>query len=142
MIYLDSSALLKLVVAEKESAALGAWLVDQAEVPVASSELAKVEVLRACRRVAPNAVDLARDLLSGLDLVPLSSSVIDVAAELKGDALRSLDALHLASALAVRTALTAFVAYDLRLQAGAAVAGLPTIAPGASCPVQIFEDQC
>lgn len=132
MIYLDSSALLKLVVAERESAALAAWLVEQADVPVASSELAKVEVLRACRRVAPNAVDLARDLLSGLDFVPLSSSVIDVAAELEGDALRSLDALHLASALAVRTALTAFVAYDLRLQAGAAVAGLPTIAPGAS----------
>ena len=132
MIYLDSSALLKLVVAERESAALAVWLVEQADVPVASSELAKVEVLRACRRVAPNAMDLARDLLSGLDLVPLNSSVIDVAAELKGDALRSLDALHLASALAVRTALTAFVAYDLRLQAGAAAAGLPTIAPGES----------
>ncbi len=132
MIYLDSSALLKLVVAERESAALAAWLVEQADIPVASSELAKVEVLRACRRVAPNAVELARDLLSGLDFVPLSSSVIDVAAELEGDALRSLDALHLASALAVRTAMTAFVAYDLRLQAGASAAGLPTIAPGAS----------
>ena len=132
MIYLDSSALLKLVVAERESAALAVWLVEQADVPVASSELAKVEVLRACRRVAPNAMDLARDLLLGLDLVPLSSSVIDVASELKGDAFHSLDALHLASALAVRTALTAFVAYDLRLQAGAVEAGLPTIAPGAS----------
>ena len=132
MIYLDSSALLKLVVAERETAALAQWLAERADVPVASSELAKVEVLRACRRVAPNAVNLARDLLSGLDFVPLSSSVIDVAAELEGDALRSLDALHLASALAVRAALTAFIAYDLRLQAGAASAGLTTIAPGAS----------
>ena len=131
MIYLDSSALLKLVVAESESSALGAWLVEQADVPVASSELAKVEVLRACRRVAPDALDLVRSLLAGLDFVPMSSSVIDVAAELEGDSLRSLDAIHLASALAVRTALTAFVAYDLRLQAGAAVAGLPTMAPGA-----------
>ena len=132
MIYLDSSALLKLIVAEPESAALAAWLAGQSDVPVASSELAKVEVLRACRRVAPSAVRLARELLSGLDLVPLSGAVVDVAAELEGDTLRSLDALHLASALAVRTALTAFVAYDTRLQLGAAAIGLPTIAPGTS----------
>jgi predicted nucleic acid-binding protein len=130
LIYLDSSALLKLVVAESESSALTAWLVEQADVSVASSELAKVEVLRACRRLAPRAVDLARGLFAGLDLVPISS-VIDAAADLEGDSLRSLDAIHLASALAVRTALTAFVAYDLRLQAGAAMVGLPTIAPGA-----------
>jgi predicted nucleic acid-binding protein len=132
VIYLDSSALLKLVVAERESAALAQWLMERADVPVASSELAKVEVLRACRRVAPNALGLARNLLSELDVVPLSSSVIEVAAELNGDTLPSLEALHLASALAIRTALGAFVAYDLRLRAVAAEAGLPAIAPGAS----------
>ena len=130
MIYLGSSALLKMVVAESESSALGAWLIEQADVPVASSELAKVEVLQACRRVAPDALDLARGLLAGLDFVPMSSSVIDTAAELEGGSLRSLDAIHLASALAVRAALTAFVTYDLRLLAGAAVAGLSTMAPG------------
>lgn len=130
MIYLDSSALLKLIVEEPESAALLVWLADRPEIPVASSELARVEVLRACRRIAPSALPIARELLSGLDLVPLSGSVVDVAAELEGETLRSLDALHLASALAVRTALEAFVAYDTRLQSGAAAAGLPTTAPG------------
>ena len=84
MNYLDSSALLQLIDAEGESAALAAWLAAQPDVPVVSSELAKVEVLRVCRRVAPTAVRLARELLSGLDLVPLSSSVVDVAAELEG----------------------------------------------------------
>jgi len=132
VIYLDSSALLKLIIIERESSALAAWLAERSDVPVASSELAKVEVLRACRRVAPNAVHLARAVLSGLDLVPLSGSVVDVAAELEGDTLRSLDALHLASALAVRTALTAFVAYDMRLQLEAVATGLPAISPGTS----------
>jgi hypothetical protein len=131
VIYLDSSALLKLIFDEPESAALAAWLVERPEAPVASSELAKVEVLRICRRVQPSAVPTARELLSGLDLVPLSGSVVDVAAELEGETLRSLDALHLASALAVRTALEAFVAYDTRLQSGAVAAGLPTTTPGA-----------
>ncbi|MGA2837625.1 MAG: type II toxin-antitoxin system VapC family toxin [Acidimicrobiales bacterium] len=130
MIYLDSSALLKLIVDEPESAPLAEWLAERPESAVASSELARVEVLRACRRVAPSALPTARELLSGLDLVPLSGSVIDMAAELEGETLRSLDALHLASALAVRTALEVFVAYDTRLQSGAAAAGLPTTAPG------------
>ena len=130
MIYLDSSALLKLIVDEPESEALAAWLADRPEVPMVSSELARVEVLRACRRLAPSALPTARALLSGLDLVPLSGPVVDAAAELEGETLRSLDALHLASALAVRTALEAFIAYDTRLQAGAGAAGLPTNAPG------------
>ena len=132
MIYLDSSALLKLVVSEPESAALAAWLAVQSEAPVVSSELAKVEVLRACRRIAPLALPGARELLSGVDLVPLRGAVIEAAAELEGSALRSLDALHLASALAIKASLDAFVGYDTRLQSAAAAAGLPTTSPGAA----------
>ncbi len=98
MIYLDSSALLKLIVDEPETAVLAAWLADRPEVPVESSELARVEVLlaRGAQRIAHRT-----RALSGVDLVPLSGSVVDVAAELEGETLRSLDALHLASALAV-----------------------------------------
>ncbi|MEI6454129.1 MAG: type II toxin-antitoxin system VapC family toxin [Actinomycetes bacterium] len=130
MIYLDSSALLKLIVEEPESATLAAWLAEYLGVPVVSSELARLEVLRACRRVAPLALSRARELLSGVDLVPLSGPVIEAAAELEGESLRSLDALHLASALAIKATLEAFVAYDSRLQSAAAAAGLPTSAPG------------
>ena len=64
------------------------------------------------------------------DFVPLSGPVIEAAAELEGESLRSLDALHLASALAIKATLEAFVAYDSQLQSAAAAAGLPTSAPG------------
>ncbi len=106
MIYLDSSALLKLIVDEPETAALGMWLTDRSGIPVSSSELARVEVIRACRRSAPSALLTARLLLS------------------------SLDALHLASALSIREAIDAFVAYDVRLNDAASACGLPTAAPG------------
>ena len=87
-------------------------------------------MLRACRRVAPLALSRARELLSGVDLVPLSGPVIEAAAELEGETLRSLDALHLASALAIKAALESFVAYDSQLLSAAAAAGLPTTVPG------------
>gem|GEM_PF-6214760 len=90
MIYLDSSAFLKLIVDEPETAALGMWLTDRSGIPVSSSELARVEVLRACRRRAPSALLTARQLLSSLDLIELSGVVEDMAAELEGSTLRSL----------------------------------------------------
>jgi predicted nucleic acid-binding protein len=131
VIYLDSSALLKLVYEESESAALADWLAAHAAVPVVSSELAKVEVTRACRRIDPRALPEARSLLAGLDLVPLSGAVIDHAADVGGTALRSLDALHLASAISIQAELSAFVAYDRRLAEAASAIGLGATAPGA-----------
>jgi predicted nucleic acid-binding protein len=131
VIYLDSSALLKLLVEEAESAALAGWLAARSEIALLSSELAEVEVLRACRRAAPTALPEARELLRTLNLVPLARAVLDRAGEVDGPLLRTLDALHLASALAVRDELTSFVAYDRRLAAAAADAGLTCVTPGA-----------
>jgi predicted nucleic acid-binding protein len=88
-------------------------------------------VLRACRRAAPTALPEARELLRTLNLVPLARAVLDQAGEVDGPLLRTLDALHLASALAVRDELTSFVAYDRRLAAAAADAGLTCVTPGA-----------
>jgi len=99
VIYLDSSALLKLIFEEPESAALEVWLSSRGSVPKVSSELAKVEVLRASRRMAPDTVPAAVTMLSQLDLVPLSGGVIEQAAYLDETSLRGLDALHLASAV-------------------------------------------
>ena len=130
MIYLDSSALLKLLVDEAESAALVGWMVQHAQVPAVSSELAPVEVVRAVRRLAPEAELDARTLVSQLDLVPLSSEVVARASAVGDPMLRMLDALHLASALAVQGALTAFVVYDHRLAAAARDAGLDVVQPG------------
>jgi predicted nucleic acid-binding protein len=131
VIYLDSSALLKLLHREAESEALGRWLSAQAGTPVLSSALAKVEVIRACRRVDAAALPAAQALLAGLDIVPLSSAVIDQAADVGGTTLRSLDAIHLASALSIGGDLSAFVAYDHRLSDAAVVAGLQLVAPSA-----------
>lgn len=130
MIYVDSSALLKLVFAEAESVAFEEWLSGRPDTPLLSSELVKVEVLRTCRRVAPDVLPAARSLLAGVNLVPLSGAVVDDAGEVGDDLLRSLDALHLASALSVRESLSAFVAYDHRLAAAASHAGLDVLAPG------------
>lgn len=131
MIYLDSSALLKLLFEEQESDALQVWLDSRASVAKVSSELAKVEVVRATRRLAPETVPVAVNLLSQLDLVPLSGGVVDQAAHLGEDALRSLDALHLASAITLGINLTAFIAYDHRLSAAASDLGLEVVQPGA-----------
>jgi predicted nucleic acid-binding protein len=131
VIYLDSSALLKLIFAEAESEALADWL--GAGTPagaLVSSELARVEVLRGCRRADPATLPAARSLLAGLDLIPISGDVVDHAAEIEGTLLRSLDAIHLASAAVVRTALATFVTYDHRLGEAAAAAGLAVTAPG------------
>ncbi|WP_026455093.1 type II toxin-antitoxin system VapC family toxin [Saccharomonospora iraqiensis] len=128
MIYLDSSALLKLVVREAETDALRAWLGDHTD-PPCSSELAKVEVTVATRRVAPDLLPTARAAIAGLDLLPLSSATITLASETEQQ-LRSLDALHLASALLLGDELTRFVTYDHRLASAAEAVRLTTTAPG------------
>lgn len=130
MIYLDSSALLKLLFEERESAALEGWLADRTGTPVMSSELARAEVLRASRRLDAQALPEARAVLSQLDLIPLTGALIEEAADVGEPLLRTLDALHLASALSVRAELSAFVAYDHRLAAAAAAAGLEPLQPG------------
>jgi predicted nucleic acid-binding protein len=130
VIYLDSSALLKLLHEEPESAALADWLTERAGAPMVSSELAKIEVLRGCRRVNARALPAARALLAQLDLLPLSSDLVDDAAGVGAGALRSLDAIHLASALSIRADLAGFVAYDVRLGRAATAAGLEVLTPG------------
>ena len=131
MIYLDSSALLKLLIEEPESAALERWITAQAGAPVVTSALAKVEVLRACGRLNAEALPAATALLAELDLIPLTTDVVDQAAEVGGPLLRSLDAIHLASALSIGAELAAFVGYDHRLLEAASAAGLEAVTPGA-----------
>lgn len=70
-------------------------------------------------------------MISGLALMPLGNELLDDAGDLVYP-LKSLDAIHLTSALRLRRELVAFVAYDKRLLAAAEQAGLPVAAPGAS----------
>lgn len=129
MIYLDTSALLKLVIDEAESRDLEFWLRQQDE-RLTSSEIARVELVRACRRVAPTSVTTARALLADLPLVPIGPAIIEIAETVDPPLLRSLDALHLAAAIELDLELTAFVAYDKRLRDAAVFAGLPAVSPG------------
>ena len=130
MIYLDASALMKLVRREGETEALLEWLSLRPEQPVVTSELGRVEVLRAARRAGDPALAEARAVVGDIDLVPLDRAVQDIACDVGDPPLRTLDALHLASALLLGDALTAFVAYDQRLAGAARAAGLVVAAPG------------
>lgn len=130
VLYLDSSALVKLVVREPQSDAL-ARFVDSRPDQV-SSALARVEVVRAVRPQGPDAVASAHRLLDGLRLIRLDDDLLDTAAHLDTPALRSLDAIHLASALALGKGLAAVVSYDRRMAAAAERLGLTVVAPGAS----------
>jgi predicted nucleic acid-binding protein len=129
VIYLDTSALVKLIFEEAESLALAEWLSVRAEVPKISSDLSTVELLRTCRRIDDDAVGDATLLLGGIDLLPMDRAIVEKAATLNPEELRSLDAIHLASALSVKEDLIALVAYDGRLCAAAAEAGIEVVSP-------------
>lgn len=133
MIYLDSSALMKLIRREAETAALQSWLAERRSESAATSELGRVEVLRAAGRSGRQAFAEAHVVVGDVDLVPLDRGVQDLATAVGGPHLRTLDALHLASAMLLRDHLTAFVAYDERLLGAATEAGLPVHAPGLPC---------
>ncbi len=132
MIYLDSSALFKLVVQEQESDPLQVWLEERDDIARLSSELSRVEVSRACQRLGGVAPATGRIVLSGLDLIPLTGAVVDLATEIGTPVLPSLAALHLASASLLGDDLTAVVAYDHRLIAAAQEIGVEVASPGRS----------
>ena len=130
VVYLDTSALVKLAVVEAESSALQNWLSGVEEVTTfATSALTRVELTRAARRHGPAAVESAERVLTGLHVVALLPEILADAAVLDPPALRTLDALHLATARRIGTSLSGFVAYDHRLVDAAAAASLPVLSP-------------
>lgn len=126
-VYLDSSAIVKLVVREPESAALGRFLRNQPE--RVSCALARTEVLRAIRHLGNAAVNRARRVLRRIDLIRLDDSLLDAAGMLDPRILRSLDAVHLAAAQLIAPELDAIVTYDRRLRDSASLLGFPVEAP-------------
>lgn len=135
MIYLDTSGAMKLVRPEVHSEDLSLWFGERLDTPVLSSVLIEVELVRATRRSAPGRLVQAAAVLRGIGVVTVSPSVIARAAAYTDPSLRSLDAVHLATAEHVVSVthelLEAFVAYDERLLAAAHRAGLPVASPGA-----------
>ncbi|HKP18466.1 MAG TPA: type II toxin-antitoxin system VapC family toxin [Gaiellaceae bacterium] len=125
--YLDSSALVKTVVAEPESRALMRWLGGKER--FTACDLVRAEVARAVRASDPAAVPRARRVVGTLTLIRLDDELYEAAADLEPPLLRSLDAIHLAAALSVGSDLAALVTYDARLADGARAVGLPVEAP-------------
>lgn len=126
MIYLDSSALVKAVVDETESHAVRSMMVGSV---VTTSALSVVEVVRAVRSRDENHALAARMALSEAALIPIGDEILGRAALIAPHSLRSLDAIHLASALLLVDELEAFVAYDDRLLDAAAALGMPVASP-------------
>jgi len=129
MIYLDSAAVVKLVHAEAESAALRGWLDERAETGWISSVLTEIESFRALARHAPDAVSRLPAVLDQIELISLDPPIRMLAQTARAAAVRSLDAIHLGTALHARHALTSFVTYDKRLLDAAVAAGLPADSP-------------
>jgi predicted nucleic acid-binding protein len=128
LLYLDASALVKLAAVEPESAALTAFVADWRD--RITSRIAAVEVARAVRRVAvPELVERATDLFDAIAIVELTPEIARFAGMLDPTTLRSLDAIHVASALSLGSDTGPFVTYDARLGEAAATAGLDVRAP-------------
>jgi uncharacterized protein len=129
-IYLDSSAIVKLVHAESESQALRDWLAERSDNGWVSSVLAEVESFRALARHAPEAITRLHPVLDLIDLVDLDAGIRGVARAITPVSVRSLDAIHLATAL--RSKPVSFVTYDNRLAGAARAAGLTVDTPSES----------
>lgn len=127
MLYLDASAIVKMVSREPETPDL----IDAVrhDPSLVSSSLSWTEVVRAVRRAGGDA-DRAGSVLAGIALVPIDDGVLRAAASLTPLSLRTLDAIHLATAMTLASDLAGLVTYDVRLAEAAIAAGLQILAPG------------
>lgn len=126
--YIDTSAIVKLVVHEAETAALRSWIAAENRTLV-SSDLTRTELLRAVRRAAPDRAVPARAVLDSITLLTVSTATFEAAAQLDPTILRSLDAVHLAAALELGDDLVGLVTYDDRLADAARAHGVAVVAP-------------
>lgn len=126
--YLDTSALVKLVAAEFETAALRSWIA-VADRDFVASDLVRTELMRAVRRIVPDRALLAREVLDSITLIEVTSAVFDEAGRLDPSTLRSLDAVHLAVALDLGDDLDGMVTYDERLAEAANANGVAVVTP-------------
>ena len=126
-IYLDSSAIVKLAVREPESLALRRYL--RRKEPLVSTALARTEVLRALLPAGDEAVARGRAVLQRIDLVRVNDRILGAAGVLRPPELRSLDAIHLATAQELGDDLNAIVTYDERMTAAARQLGYRIVQP-------------
>lgn len=126
--YFDTSAAAKLVLDEIESDGLEAWMI-ASDSRYVTSDLTRTELMRATRRFAPDRMIEARQVLEVFDLLTVSTAVCERAGLIDPVLMRSLDAIHLASALELGDDLDGIVTYDDRLAEAATAHGILAIAP-------------
>jgi predicted nucleic acid-binding protein len=129
VLYLDSSAIVKLVAREPESEALARVIAKDPD--VVSSALAWTEVVRAARRTRSN-IARAEKVVASIPMIPIDDGILRRAADIPPVTLRALDAIHIATALSVREDLAAVVTYDARLADAAAELDLRTLSPASA----------
>jgi predicted nucleic acid-binding protein len=126
--YLDTSALVKLVVAESETMALRSWL-QGGDRDLVACGLARIELMRAVRRVIPERALQAHEVLDSVTLVEVTTEVLEAAGRLSPSTLRTPDAVHLAAALDLGHDLEGLVTYDDRLAEAAMANGVAVVTP-------------
>lgn len=128
LVYADTSALVKLVLTEPESAALQGW-VQENEARLITCDLARAELMRAVRRSNPRAAPDARALFERVAILSLDASVYDEAGLIAPTELRTLDAIHLSAALLLGAQLGGMLCYDDRLSEAAEHSGIRVFTP-------------
>jgi predicted nucleic acid-binding protein len=133
VIYLDTPAIVKLIRPEAETADLHSWLSDNTDRTLVTSVLAEIEVPRALRRADPSRMSAVPTILAKINRIEIDAVVRATAASYDDPELRSLDAIHLASAHTLvleGLRLRAFVTYDTRLAESVRRIGLTLVSPG------------
>lgn len=125
--YIDSSAIVKLIVEEPESVALRRYL--RGRRPLVSSALVRTEVKRAVLPLGGLVLRRVDDVLRRIDLVRINNSVLNAAGMMKPDEIRSLDSMHLATAALFETTLGGLITYDVRMATAAQALGWTVSAP-------------
>jgi len=126
--YIDSSAILKLIFTEKETAELDKVMSNK----MVTSTITRIEVKRAVKRISPDKLVVANDVLAQIQYTELDSQTLQLAeAFTPGVTLRTLDAIHVASVLRIPDAVTGIITYDKQMIANATAMGIKVLSPGA-----------
>jgi predicted nucleic acid-binding protein len=127
MWYIDSSAIIKLIKPEKETAAL----IKKLPNGLIASRITRVEVTRTIIRHEPDLLDATYDVLADIQMVPVEDAIITIAENLPQFIdLRSLDSLHMASALSIKNVIKGVITYDKEMVKAAEALGFKTLSPG------------
>jgi len=125
--YIDSSAILKLLISEKESTALATFL----DAPVKTSAISRVEVIRALNRISPEKIVEGQAALSRFEMTPVSSSILMLAESFPVSiTLKSLDAIHVATVVFLNKTIKGLITYDKAMIKNALELGIKVVSPG------------